>query len=155
MAQILNRVAGSGGSPGSITFTYLSGGTNSAVANEGDVHTLWADYGRKVYFEPLLGAQTLGQTFAGMFSTPYDGDMHNWAAPNGQAGLGDSADDVDQLNPWYVDPIGHSNYSLQGKTTVFLRLQYNDVYFKGGLPQISFLVTGKNNTAGPSGARLE
>lgn len=136
VAQILSQVAGS---PGSITFTFLSGGPNSDVVNAGWVTTLWANYGRTVYFEPLLGAQTLGQTFAGMTQgTPLDGDMGNFARPEHAGDLGSNAP-----NPW-------TQYcSLQGKTAVFLRLHYDAKYYKGGLPQISFLMKGKNDILDP------
>lgn len=142
VAEILSRVVGS---PGSVTFTYLSGGQNADILagnNAGDVRTLWANYGRKVYMEVLLGNQTLGQTFVGMTAgTPYDGNVGNLVSPDNPGGLGGS--ETSTPNPW-------TNYcSLQGKTAVFLRLHYNDQYFKGGLPQISFLVHGKNNISDP------
>lgn len=136
VAQILSRTVGS---PGNIKFTFLSGGIDSDVSSAGHVKTLWADYGRKVYFEPLLGGQTLGQTFKGMAGTPYDGDMHNIVNPNLTSGLGGGGANHDEPNPWT------GNCSLQGKTAVFIRLHYNDQYFRGGLPQISFLMHGKND----------
>lgn len=140
VAQILSQVFGS---PGSIVFTYLSGGPNSDVTAAGHVTTLWADYGRKVYFEPLLGGQTLGQTFAGMIypGTPADGDMGNFVNPDNQGGLGGGTPSIP--NPWTSD------CSLQGMTAVFIRIHYNDQYFKGGLPQISFLAHGKNDIEDP------
>lgn len=145
VAQILSRVVGA---PGSIRFTYLSGGANSHVTNQGHVHTQWADYGRKVYFEPLLGNQPLGLTFQGMQATPYDGDKNKYVSPDHQQALG-SPDAEDVPNPWYVNPSHVSNYSLQGKTAVFLRLHYDSEFFKGGIPQISFLLRGKNDILDP------
>ena len=46
-------------------------------------------------------------------------------------------------NPWTAA------HKLLGRTSVFLRLHYNDVVFSGGLPQISFLVQGKNDILDP------
>jgi hypothetical protein len=135
VAQILVQMTGS------LIFTYLSGGVNCDIFGHGHVNTLWADYGRKVCFEPMLGTQSLGQTFAGMSGTPYDGDQGNFVNPDNQGGLGGG--DANQTNPWT------SFCSLQKKTAVFLRLHYNDKYFRGGLPQISFLMHGKNNISDP------
>lgn len=135
IAQILAQ------GPSGIRFTYLSGGADVTVTAQGNVRTLWADFGRKVYFEPLLGTQVLGQTFKGMDGTPYDGDMGNFVNPDDQAGLGGSSDD--EPNPWT------DHHSLVGHTAVFLRLHYNDKIFAGGLPQISFLVRGKNDIYDP------
>ena len=137
VAQIITQTSGS------LIFTYLSGGANATITSNGHVRTLWADYGRKVYMETLLGNQTLGQTFKGMASsgTPYDGDKGNYVSPENPGGLGGGSSSTP--NPW-------TNYaSLQGKTAVFLRLHYNDTYFKGGLPQISFVVHGKNDIYDP------
>lgn len=134
VAQILNRIGG-------IKFTYLSGGSDCDISGHGHVHTTWADYGRKVYFEPLFGGQTLGQTFKGMAGTPYDGDMGSIVNPDKQKGLGGDTANIPNL--WTA------NCSLQGKTAVFLRLHYNDKYFKGGLPQISFIMRGKNDILDP------
>jgi len=133
VAEILSQVFGN---PGSITFTYLSGGINSNVTNAGHVHTQWADYGRTVYFELMLGNQGLGHTFAGMTEgTPLDGNMGAWVYPESPEPFSSDA----QPNPWTA------NCSLQGKTAVFLRLHYSSKYYKGGLPQISFLMHGKND----------
>lgn len=133
--EILSQVFGG---PGSIKFTYLCGGGDCSITGHGHVNTLWADYGRKVYFEPLLGQQTLGQTFAGMTSgTPYDGDRGHLVSPEHPGDAGGSS----TPNPWTA------YHSLQGKTAVFLRLHYNDTIFSGGLPQISFLMRGKNDIA--------
>jgi hypothetical protein len=136
VAQILSQIAGS---PGSIKFTFLSGGINSHVINAGHCHTTWVDYGRKVYFETMLGNQTLGQTFKGMAApgTPYDGNMGNFVCPENPGGLGGNT--VAAPNPWTA------NCSQVGKTMVFLRLHFSDQYFQGGLPQISFRLHGKND----------
>lgn len=126
------------GDPGSITFTYLSGGTNVTITGHGHVNTLWADYGKTVYFEPMLGGQSLGQSFNGMvFGTPKLGDLGNVITPQHPSDLG-----AVSPNPWTSD------CSLMGKTAVFLRLIYNKQYYKG-IPQISFLVRGKNNVYDP------
>ncbi len=69
-----SHVGGPVGAGTALTFTFLNGGAVSTVLSAGHVVTLWADYGRNVYFEPLLGAQTLGQTFKGMTTgTPWQG----------------------------------------------------------------------------------
>jgi hypothetical protein len=125
---------------GSLIFTYLCGGANVTVTGQGQINTLWADYGRTVYFEPMLGGQSLGQTFQGMvFGTPLDGNMGDIVSPSHTGGV----QGADQPNPWTSD------CSLLGKTAVFLRLHYNAAYYKGGLPQISFLVHGKNDILDP------
>ncbi|MBZ5621445.1 MAG: hypothetical protein LAQ69_22375 [Acidobacteriia bacterium] len=138
--QIISRVP-SGGT-NILTFTFLSGGPAVHVWSAGYVHTLWADYGSKVYMEVLLGGQTLGETFqATTHGTPYDGDMGNFVSPGSPIGLGGGVDPAP--DPW-------TPYcSLQGKTVVFLRLHYNDVKFAAGLPQISFLLWGKNDVYDP------
>jgi hypothetical protein len=139
VAQILSQVVGS---PGSIKFTYITGGTDCDITGNGHVNTLWADYGGKVYFEPLLGNQTLGQTFKGLVAgTPYDGDLHNIVNPDNQHGLGDGTPNI--VNPWTA------NCSAQGKTLFHVRLHFSDQYFKGGLPQISVLMRGKNTILDP------
>lgn len=118
-----------------LIFSYVSGGTAISIpsfpgSETGDAHTTWLDYKSKVYMEVMLGTQTLGQTFTGLLSgTPYDG---NWS-------------DLQQntANPWTDD------CSLLGKTVVFLRLHYNDTVFANGIPQVSFLVSGKNDVYDP------
>jgi hypothetical protein len=129
--QILNQVYNPP-SPGSVTFTYLCGGQQVSYSNQGECKTMWPDYGRKVYMEVMTGKQSLGQTFAGIIhGTPDDGDTGNLIAP----GTG--------TNPWT------SYCSCVGKTVVFLRIHYNQTYFSGGLPQISFLVHGKDDIVDP------
>ncbi len=127
------------GATAALVFTYLCSGDNNPMHtgpfdNEGDVHTAWADYGRKVYMESMLGDQTLGETFYGMmYGTPEDGDPGTLAlTPSG-----------DTNNPWTTQ------CSLVGRTAVFLRLHYNDAIFANGLPQISFLVHGKKDILDP------
>ncbi len=125
------------GGPGSITFSYLSGGVPFSVNNEGQVQTkftnngaTWADYGANVYFEAMLGSQTLGTTFVGMTSgTPAGGDTGNIVNNNPQ--------------PWtpYCSGVG--------KTLVMLRLQYVQSAFPSGIPQVSFHVSGKNDIYDP------
>lgn len=118
-----------------VTFTYVSGGVAISIpsfpgSETGDTHTAWVDYRGKIYMEVMLGSQTLGQTFNGMINgTPYDGDAGNLVHNN--------------TNPWTA------NCSLVGMTAVFLRLHYNDEVFANGLPQISFLVRGKNDIFDP------
>src|SRR5581483_2470914 len=130
--QIVSQVFGS---PGSLTFTYLSGGSAIDISSfpgseSGQVKTTWPDYGKKVYMEVLLGDQVQGQTFAGMLNgTPSDGDAGNLIQ--------------NSPNPWTAD------CSLVGMTAVFLRLHYNDTIFANGLPQISFRVRGKKDILDP------
>ena len=129
VAEIISRV-------GSVlTFTYLCGGQPANVTNAGYVKTRWADYGRNVYVEYLMGDQTLGETFVGMTAgTPWQGTGKLCTPASPQHAGGDSAP-----NPW-------TNYcSLVGKTAVFIRLRYDEKYFRSGLPQISFLMQGKND----------
>lgn len=123
--QIISQVVGS---PGSITFTYICGGTTDTFSGQGQVKTAWADFGRKVYMESVLGNHT--STFTGMLSgTPNDGDT------------GDLIQDGS--NPWTSAHVGY------GHTMVFLRLHYNDTIFAGGIPSIGFLVRGKNDIFDP------
>jgi len=142
--QIISQVFGS---PGSITFTYLCGGANVIVTNQGQVNTLWADYGRTVYFEPMLGGQSFGQSLQGtVFGTPLGGDLGDIVSPGHTGGV----PGADQPNPWPSSQDGQAdNASLLGKSAVFLRIQYNSTYYKGGIPQISFLVHGKNDILDP------
>lgn len=134
VSQIVSQVFGVGSPPsaGSIVFQYISGGEDfdPEFTLGGKVVTNWVDYGRKVYMETLLGKQLLGDTFFGMLNgTPADGNTGNLIKP-------------DTIN-WT------SRCSLQGKTAVFLRLHYNDVYFSNGIPQISFLLHGKDDIYDP------
>ena len=116
------------GSPGAVTFTYISGGSNSIVDNQGDVKTTWPDYGSNIHMEVLLGNHTA--TFPGMLTGTQN--------PDG------SSDTVTYSNnPWTA------NHKLLGRTSVFLRLHWDDKYFSGGLPKISFLVHGKNDIYDP------
>ena len=134
VAQILSQ------SDSGIVFTYLSGGSPSLVDNQGQAATVWANYGRSVYFEPLLGNQVLGETFAGMLGgTPLDGDMNSFTQPNATGAV----QGADSPNPW-------TQYcSLQGKTAVFLRLHFSSQYYPATIPQISFLMHGKNDIVDP------
>jgi hypothetical protein len=135
---IVNQVLAQNAS--GITFTFLSGGPNSTVTNAGWITTLWADYGRTVYFEPMMGDQVLGQTFAGMeFGTPYLGNMNQFISPANPTPLQGEA----SANPWT------GFMSLQGKCAVLLRLIYSQQYYKGGIPKISFLMRGKNTILDP------
>jgi hypothetical protein len=119
-----------GRSGGFLTFTYQCGGLAAHVTGQGECVTTWPDYGKKVYFESMLGGQTQGQTFTGMTTgTLADGIPGSFVLPG--------------VNPWTV------NCSAVGKTVVFLRLHYNDVIFANGFPNISFLVKGKNDILDP------
>ena len=111
-------------------FTYLQGGFDVTLSGTGNVTTVWADYGKKVYMEALTGNQT--STFVGMLNgTPYDGDTSNLVTvPD---------------NPWNPQCLA------QGMTVVFLRMHYNDQIFANGQPAISFRIRGKNDIFDPRG----
>lgn len=147
VAEIISRVP-SGGT-NILTFTYINGGAPASVTSAGQVKTLWADYGRTVYMETLLGGQTLGHTFKGMAvaGTPWlgSGPLVSPQAPGpaGSGGPGPQNLLGGTFNPW-------TDYcSLVGKTAVFLRLTYDEKYFSQGLPQISFHVRGKKDIYDP------
>ena len=126
-------------------FSYLCGGlsivfgtviddwTVTTPFQSGQVDTQWQNFGTNVYMEVLTGTQTLGQTFVGCQTALPDGSYNS-------------------SNPW-------TNYcSGVGKTLVFLRFHY-DAPFTTGIPQLSFLLWGKNgiydprlsSQAGPTG----
>jgi len=116
-----------------IQFTYLSGGPSpSTVTGQGHCQGVWADYGKKVYAEVLMGDQTLGSTFVGM-------------------GPGGTPDDTNLLGPRIVNATNPwtAQCSLVGMTAIWLRLHYNDAYFANGLPQISFHISGKKDISDP------
>jgi hypothetical protein len=112
----------------SLHFTYICGGSATTVSGSGQALTLWPNYKAKVHMEVLLGDHT--DTFPGMINgTPYDGDPGNLVIyPN---------------NPWTAD------HRLLGKTSVFLRLHYNDEIFANGLPTIAFRLSGKKDIYDP------
>jgi hypothetical protein len=109
-------------------FTFLCGGSDTTVSGSGQALTLWPNYKAKIHMEVLLGDHTA--TFPGMINgTPYDGDPGNLVTyPN---------------NPWTAD------HKLLGKTSVFLRLHYNDEIFANGLPTIAFRMSGKKDIYDP------
>jgi hypothetical protein len=147
VSQIISRISGH------LTFTYLSGGLPVTLTT-GAVTTVWADYGRNVYYEVMLGHQVLGQTFNSMISvgspgesggTPWCGNFSEFVSPElpGDAGFSPGSNGAGEPNPW-------TNYcSLQGKAAVHLRLKFDAKYFASGLPQISFLGRGKNDIYDP------
>lgn len=136
---------------GTIVFSYLcggpptSGGGSIPVTQSGQVLTQWQDYGPNVYVEtindkgpynlqPSKAPTTLGTTFVGMTSgTPQKGDFGNGTVQN----------NANYPNPWTAD------CSLVGFTSVFIRLHYDQNYFPGGIPQISFIMRGKNDIVDP------
>jgi hypothetical protein len=140
VAQIVSRTPGV-----ALTFSYLSGGKNATVDNAGWVQTKWPDYGKNVYAEFLLGNQILGQTFNGMVTTPWQGT----GAPNGpQMNNGPAGNNPAPNIPYGPNPW--TTYcSLQGKTAVFLRLQYDQTKFPAGIPQVAFLLHGKSDIYDP------
>lgn len=133
------------GTPGSIDFYFLAGGAPippGVIVNSGQVQTTWADYKKNVYLESIgdsgpynrLGhQQTVGETFVGMTNgTPKQGDTGTLVQNNQH-----------NPNPW-------TNFcSLVGFTAVHIRLEYDSQIFPGGIPQISFLLRGKNDIVDP------
>jgi hypothetical protein len=117
----------------SVTFSYLCGGAATTISGSGDALTLWPNYKAKIHMEVLLGDHT--ETFPGMISgTPYDGDPGNLVTYPG--------------NPWTAA------HKLLGKTSVFLRLHYNDAIFANGLPTIAFRISGKNDIYDPRASAI-
>lgn len=122
---------------GANTFVYFSPGNDADVVNAGHITTIFFDYKSKIYMENMLGDQTLGQTFNGMINgTPYDGDMGNLIQNN-------VTSDNPLGNPWTV------NCSCVGHTVTFIRLHYNDQIWANGIPQLSFVVSGKKDIYDP------
>jgi hypothetical protein len=115
------------------SFSYICGGTATTVSGSGQAVTVWPNYKAKIHMEVLLGDHTA--TFPGMLNgTPYDGDPGNLVTyPN---------------NPWTAQ------HKLLGKTSVFLRLHYNDEIFANGLPTIAFRVSGKNDIYDPRASAI-
>ena len=146
VAEITNapssHVGGAVGPGTGLWFTVLSGGiasTGNTSAGPASAVTQWADYARNVYMEVLPGNQALGQTFVGMLAgTPWQGTgkLVTPASPQNAGGTAIT-------NPWTAF------CSAQGKTLVFLRITYAQKYFEAGLPQISFLLYGKNDIYDP------
>jgi len=121
--RIISRIE-----PGSLIFSYTCGGDAVAIDGEGSVRTTWANYRSKVHMEVLLGDHT--ETFPGMIlGTPDDGDIDSLTHNN--------------HNQWGED------HRLLGKCAVFLRLHYNDEVFVGGVPAVSFHVSGKKDIYDP------
>lgn len=130
---------------GKCTFSYLCGGSAippATISESGRVHTQWQDYKKTVYLESIgdsgsynrLGhPQALGETFVGMTNgTPNEGDTGDLIQNNANGN-----------NPW-------TNFcSLVGMTAVHIRLKYDRDVYPGGIPQISFLVRGKNDIYDP------
>jgi len=147
VAEIISRIPSGGTNV--LTFTYINGGSSVSISNQGQGKTMWADYGRTVYMETLLGDQTLGHTFKGMQlpGTPWLGSGP-YVSPQGPGlagtgGPGPATIFGGTVNPW-------TNYcSLLGKTAVFLRLTYDEKYYQQGLPQISFRIHGKKDIYDP------
>ena len=138
VAQILGR----GGAFGALSFTILNGASMPTTVQ---VSTKWVDYGRTVYYEPLLGNQLLGQTFVGMTAgTPWQG-TGKLVTPLSPGNAGTDNQFPAQANPWTPQCSG------QGKALVFLRVNIGDTKFYpgSGLPLISFRCTGKNNIYDP------
>jgi hypothetical protein len=104
----------------STTFTYISGGTAVSITGQGQVKTTWPDYGDTVHAEIALGTQS-SNPFLGLSAS----------GPTGSNGLWTSA------------------HVLQGRTAVYLRLKYGGDTYASGMPNISFVVSGKNDIYDP------
>ncbi|HUA84942.1 MAG TPA: phage tail protein, partial [Bryobacteraceae bacterium] len=138
--QIIQQVTGD---PGYIIFTYLSGGEDVTLNQAGWVETDWSDYGNYAYVEWVDGTQQLSAMQANQ-------QPLFWAL---------TADTVGVLNPPggivqdIAGAINDSNFgpscALMNKTAALIRLTYNQGKFPGGIPQISFLLYGKNNIYDP------
>lgn len=136
----VSQVLGRGGGFGGVTFTILNGAPMPTTVQ---CSTKWVDYGRTVYFEPLLGNQLLGQTFIGMAAgTPWQG-TGKLCTPLSPQNAGSDINFPAQANPWTPACSG------QGKTLVFLRINVDKQYYPSGLPLISFRSRGKNNIWDP------
>jgi hypothetical protein len=132
---IISRVAGS-----SITFYYVSSGDAFNITNEGQAWTNFANYYRSIYFEPLLGTQTLGETFKGMIiGTELGGVGSDQALYPYQYNDSTSSN----VNPWTA------NCSGVGMTAFHLRILYSPLVYPAGIPQISVQVSGKNDILDP------
>lgn len=122
VADIITRANSYGG----VTFTYICGG-RAGGSSIGKVYTQWPNYGATVHIEVLYGNHT--QTFPGMLNgCNCDGSFSN----------PDSG-----TNPWTASCL------LLGRTSVFLRIHYDDNYYANGLPSISFILRGKNDIYDP------
>lgn len=122
-----------------LIFTFVNGGAVCTVDNEGQAATVWPDFGRTVYVEPLYGNQPLGQTFIGMTAgTPWSG-TGPLITPYRPGPAGGNQN----TNPW-------TNFaSGQGKTLLFIRIILSPEYYGAGLPQISVVVQGKSDIYDP------
>lgn len=112
-------------------FTAICGG-EAGTETDGEVVTLWPDYGRHVHMEVLgVGnSPTWTETFKGMlYGTPNEGDPDDLI--------------LNPDNPWGATAV------VGGMTAVLLRLNYDQKIFSGGMPQIAFLFHGKNNIMDP------
>jgi hypothetical protein len=151
----VSQIIGRGGGYYGITFTVLSGGPAFAdvsyTVGVGHASTLWADYGSKVYIEVMTGKQTLGQTFVANYTgTPLDGDGGNYVSPSNPAGLSGTILGLFQLGGQTSQSDQWTSFcSLQGMTAVFLRMHYDQTIFTAGIPQISFLLYGKDDVYDP------
>lgn len=125
IAQIVSRTTSGAGT---LVFTYICGGLNSIVDLEGQVKTLWPNYGRKIHMEVCDGTHTT--TFPGMLTgTPNDGDTS------------DLINNPD--NPWNATCLN------LGRTSIFLRLHYDQTVWANGFPTPSFLIRGKYDIYDP------
>lgn len=104
----------------STTFTYICGGSPVTITNQGQVQTQWPDYGDTVHVEYALGNQT---------SNPFPGLAA--AGDSGSNGLWTSA------------------HAQQGRTAVYVRLKYGGNTYAAGYPNVSFIVSGKNDIYDP------
>lgn len=143
--QIITQVFGDGGY---IVFTYLSGGQDVNIQAAGWVMPVFADYGATVYVEIVDGTQSYAsmvaneqQLFWGMQQNIFDVILGSVEAQ--PTGSGAPLGTLVGAGPW------NPACALQGKTAMFLRMQYDQSKYPGGLPQISVLMYGKNNIYDP------
>ncbi len=106
----------------STTFTYVSGGNPISLTGEGSVLTQWPDYGDTIHVEYATGWQGPGlPPFPGLLASGDTGSNGVWTA----------------------------NCLLQGRTAVYLRLKYGGNTYASGIPNIGFVVSGKNDIYDP------
>lgn len=102
-----------------MTFTYICGGSAVTITSQGEMETTFPNYSDTIHVEYALGNQTTA--FAGLTASGDTGSNGQWTA----------------------------NCKLQGKTCAYVRLRFDATIYSNGIPNISFVVQGKNNIYDP------
>lgn len=106
----------------STSFTYICGGNPITITGQGQVMTQWPDYGDTVHLEVALGNQSpTSPPFPGLLSSGSSGSQGEWTSTD----------------------------IVQGRTAVYLRMKYGGNTYQAGIPQIGFLIHGKNDIYDP------